>query len=49
MPGIFIGYDLHAGIGRAGELLIEDWYDPEHNVASEAHVKRFTSKEIGMT
>ena len=29
-------------------MFIEDWHDIENNVASEAHVKRFKSKEGGI-
>ena len=46
LAGIFSKDALHTGGGLTGELLIADGEDLEKNVASEVHVKRFTSHEV---
>ena len=49
LTGNFMGYALHAGGAWAEDMFIADWDDLVKNVASEVHVKRFRSKEIGIT
>ena len=47
--GIYIGYTLNSGGGGwTGDLSIADWHDIEDNVASDVHVERFKSKEVGI-
>ena len=48
LPGRFMGYSLTSGEGWTGDLIIVDWHDVETIVASEVHVKRFKSKEVGI-
>ena len=33
---------------QVGDLIFANWHDIENNVASEVHVRRFESKEIGI-
>ena len=47
LPGKFTGYALNSGGGWTGDLIIADWHDIEKYVASEVHVKRFKSEEVG--
>ena len=39
---------MSSGGGWTGDLIIADWHDIENHVASEVHVERFKSKELGM-
>ena len=48
-PGILVGHALNSGGGWTGDVTIVDWHDTENNVASEVHVKRFKSKEVGIS
>ena len=48
LPGIFIGYALDSGGSWKVELIIADWHDIDNNVASEVHVKRSESNEVGI-
>ena len=47
LPGRLTGYALHFGRGWTEDLIIADRRDIE-NVASQVHVKRFKSKEVGI-
>ena len=47
-PKIILRYALNSGRGRTGDLIIAEWHDIENNVASEVHVKRLKSKEVGI-
>ena len=47
LPGIFIGYDVFAGGGWTGDLLVVDWDNLNDAVNySEVHVKRFKAPEV---
>ena len=48
LSGLFIRYLLNSGEVWTGDSTIVDWHDIENNVASEVHVKRFKSKEVGI-
>ena len=48
LPGIFIGCALDSGGSWTGDLIIADWHDTDNNVASEVHVKRSESNEVGI-
>ena len=48
LPGIFIGCALNSGRVWTGGLVITDWHDMENHVASEVHVNRFKSTEVGI-
>ena len=46
LPGIFIGYQQHAGSGWSGDLLVADWEDIETKSPSTITVKRFKAPEV---
>ena len=47
LPGIFIGYEVFAGGGWTGDLLVVDWDNLNDAVNfSEVHVKRFKAPEV---
>ena len=50
LPGTSIGYALKSGGGwtETEDLIIAHWHNIENHVASEVHVKRFKSKEVGI-
>ena len=47
-PGIFIGHALKSGGGWTRNLNIANWQDIEDAVASEVHVIKLKSKEVGI-
>ena len=47
-PGIFNRHALNSGGGWTRGMIIADWHNIENNVASDVHVKRFKSREVGL-
>ena len=50
LPGTSIGCALKSGGDwtETEDLIIAHWHNIENHVASEVHVKRFKSKEVGI-
>ena len=47
LPGVFLGYEIHAGGKWSKDLLVADWEDfQEAELVSEVHVKRFKAAEV---
>ena len=46
MPGIFLGYALHAGRIWKGDILVADIEDLEQMDVSEIYAKRLNAKEV---
>ena len=46
MPGIFLGYALHAGGIWKGDILVADIEELEEMDASEIHAKRLNAEEV---
>ena len=46
LPGIFLGYALHAGRIWKGDILIADIEELEQVDASELHARRLNAKEV---
>ena len=46
LPGIFLGYELHAGEIWKGDILIADFEELEKIDASEIHSERLNAKEV---
>ena len=46
LPGIFLGYALHAGGIWEGDIVVADIEELEHMDASELHARRLNAKEV---
>ena len=46
LPGIFLGYALHAGRIWKGDILVADIEELEHMDASDINEKRLNAKEV---
>ena len=46
LPGIFLGYALHAGSMSKGDILVADVEELEQMDASEIYAKRLNAKEV---
>ena len=46
LPGIFLGYALHAGGIWKGDILVADIEELEEMDASEIYAKRINAKEV---
>ena len=46
LPGIFLGYALHAGRIWKGDILVADMEEMEKMDASEIHARRLNAKEV---
>ena len=46
LPGIFLGYALHAGRIWKGDIMVADIEELEQTDASELHARRLNAKEV---
>ena len=46
LPGIFLGYALHAGRTWKGDIMVADIEELEQMDASELHARRLNAKEV---
>ena len=46
LPGIFLGYALHAACIWKGDIMVADIEEMEEMDASELHAKRLNAKEV---